>query len=137
MTITALSVRQPWASAILLGKDVENRSRQFRYRGPLLIHASVHTNKDAWLDSRIKTLAIDRHAVPFGHLIGIVMLVDCVRGHDSRWADSGAWHLVLRDPHPLTRPIPYKGQLNIFQVPRRLLADQLPAWATVQGELAI
>lgn len=38
----ALSIRQPWAEAILnLGKRVENRSWQTcHYRGPLLIHAA-------------------------------------------------------------------------------------------------
>jgi len=38
----ALSVRQPWAHAILhLGKRVENRDwRGCNYRGPVLLHAS-------------------------------------------------------------------------------------------------
>ena len=36
----ALSVRQPWAWAIVNGfKDVENRSWATAYRGPLLLHA--------------------------------------------------------------------------------------------------
>lgn len=36
----ALTVKQPWAWAIVLGgKDVENRSRKINYRGPLYIHA--------------------------------------------------------------------------------------------------
>lgn len=46
----ALSIRQPWAYAIVhLGKRIENRSRAdgrmpalCRYRGPLLIHASAN-----------------------------------------------------------------------------------------------
>jgi hypothetical protein len=38
----ALSVRQPYAWLIVAGlKDVENRSRRLRHRGPLLIHASI------------------------------------------------------------------------------------------------
>jgi hypothetical protein len=41
-TLPALSIRQPWAHAILdLGKDIENRGRPARYRGPLLLHAGV------------------------------------------------------------------------------------------------
>lgn len=40
-TTKAVSVRQPWANAIMLGKDVENRSRYFSHRGPLLIHTSM------------------------------------------------------------------------------------------------
>lgn len=38
----ALSVRQPWAWAIVTqGKDVENRSRATAYRGMIAIHASL------------------------------------------------------------------------------------------------
>jgi len=42
-----LTVRQPWAWAIIHGgKDVENRSRNIAgdYRGPLAIHAGAHFN---------------------------------------------------------------------------------------------
>jgi hypothetical protein len=40
--IKALSVRQPWAHAILhLGKDVENRSKPTRVRERILIQASL------------------------------------------------------------------------------------------------
>ena len=36
-----LSIKQPWASAIVYGlKDVENRNWQTSYRGPILIHSS-------------------------------------------------------------------------------------------------
>jgi hypothetical protein len=41
-SVKALTIRQPWAYAILrLGKDVENRSWRTHYRGPLLIHAAA------------------------------------------------------------------------------------------------
>ncbi|MFL6864136.1 MAG: hypothetical protein ACJ8DZ_14170 [Allosphingosinicella sp.] len=40
--LPALSIRQPWAHAILhLGKDIENRGRCHRHRGLTLIHASA------------------------------------------------------------------------------------------------
>lgn len=36
----ALTVQQPWAWAIIHGgKDVENRTQAYQYRGPLAIHA--------------------------------------------------------------------------------------------------
>lgn len=50
----AITVRQPWAWAILFGqKDVENRSRNIAgsYRGPLIIHAGLIPDAD--LDRRI------------------------------------------------------------------------------------
>jgi hypothetical protein len=41
--LKAISVRQPWAHAIIhLGKDVENRPWRRNYSGPLLIHASSY-----------------------------------------------------------------------------------------------
>lgn len=40
--VPAISLRQPWAAAVcFFGKNVENRSNwPFKYRGPMLIHAS-------------------------------------------------------------------------------------------------
>ena len=46
----AITVRQPWAWAILHGgKDVENRTRNIAgsYRGPLVIHAGLALDKAA------------------------------------------------------------------------------------------
>jgi hypothetical protein len=51
MIIKAISIRQPWAWAIVTGeKDVENRSSHFpqRYRGPVLIHASKGSDPGDW-----------------------------------------------------------------------------------------
>jgi hypothetical protein len=41
LAVNALIIRQPWAWAVVYaGKDVENRTWQTSYRGPLLIHAA-------------------------------------------------------------------------------------------------
>ena len=41
-------MRPPWAWATIYGgKDVENRSWRTAYRGPLLIHASLHPDPGA------------------------------------------------------------------------------------------
>lgn len=37
----ALTVQQPWAWAIFHGKDIENRTQLWSYRGPLAIHAGA------------------------------------------------------------------------------------------------
>jgi hypothetical protein len=48
----ALSIRQPWASLILLaGKDIENRTWETRLRGPILIHAAISMTKREYLDA--------------------------------------------------------------------------------------
>lgn len=142
-TITALSIRQPWASAILLGKDVENRSRRFHHRGPLLIHATARPDMEAWQDPRILSLGLSRNELrelPLGKLIGLVNIVDCVREHPSRWAEPDSWKLVIE---PLTvwtfPPVPYRGQLSPFQVPIKLLVDRLPQelLREAQGQLQL
>src|SRR5438309_9292877 len=97
-TLTAISIRQPWASAILLGKDVENRSRCYRHRGPLLIHASLKLDADAMRDPRI--LALPKTDFIVGHLLGVVTVLDCVRDSRSLWADQDSWKLVLSNPRP-------------------------------------
>jgi hypothetical protein len=118
-TTKAISVRQPWANAIMLGKDVENRSRYFSHRGPLLIHASLRVDKEALGDHRI--LALPPNELPFGHLIGVVTVLDCVRISDSPWADASQWKLLLANPRPLLHPVACRGQLGLFRVDRELL----------------
>src|SRR6202161_3174427 len=117
----ALSIRQPWAWAIVEGlKPVENRSWPTNYRGPLLIHAGLREDHLGWL-------ALDRMGIDFpddvqtGGIIGGVDLVDCVRGYDSPWAIDGCWHWVLDAARSLPfRPM--RGQLGIFNAD---LADAL------------
>jgi hypothetical protein len=124
-TLKAISVRQPWANAIMLGKDVENRSRYFSHRGSLLIHASLKLDAGALTDRRILSLPIND--LVFGHLIGVVTVLDCVRNWNSRWADLGReWKLLLANPRPLLRPVPYRGQLALFEVDHELLRGLLP-----------
>jgi len=131
--VKALSIRQPWANAILLGKDVENRSRYFSHRGLLLIHASKKIDVPAQRDRRI--LDLPANELVFGHLIGVVTLIDCVRTSRSQWADAESeWKLVLANPRALLRPVPYKGQLSMFDVPHRLLRDVLPRG--IEAEIA-
>src|SRR5262245_50013899 len=87
----ALSVRQPWAWAIVAGhKNIENRSWSTTHRGPLLIHAGqTMSNEDL---ERIEEYA---DALGFkaprpdallrGGIIGAVDVVDVVKAHASPW----------------------------------------------------
>ena len=124
----AISVRQPWASLILLaGKDIENRTWETRVRGPILIHAAKGMTKREYLDAmdfadangtrRIGHLldAFEPGNLPRGGIIGSVNLADCLYQSDSPWF-QGPYGFVLSDPKP--RPfIPFKGQLGFFDVP--------------------
>lgn len=128
----ALTVRQPWAWAIVHGeKNVENRTRNVAgaYRGPVAIHAAVAHADDthgAWLDvvSTTRTRPVPSILdMPLGVVVGVVDLVDV---HPCRWSDCcpcSPWaepnhhHLVLANPRPLPRPIPWRGQLGLWRVP--------------------
>jgi len=117
-----LSLTQPMAWAIFNGKGVENRTWPTKFRGKVMIHASKGFNKEhyQWImenDNRLVT-----GGLPFvyefvhGAIIGEVDIVDCVRGHGSRWAMDGQWQFVLANPVSYKEPIPCKGQLGFFEV---------------------
>lgn len=113
----ALSVRQPWAYAILhLGKDVENRPWRTHYRGRILIQATLKIERD----EAVK-LKLDPDKLPTGAIIGSVEIVDCVRNSKSKWAIRGRWHWILKNPRYLAKPIQFKGALGFIRVPSRLL----------------
>jgi hypothetical protein len=79
-------------------------------------------------DPRINSLP--ENALIFGHLIGMVTLVDCVTESNSQWADASArWKLILVNPTRLSRPVPCRGSLNLFEVDERLVRDLLPSGA--------
>lgn len=107
-----LSIRQPWAHAILaLGKDVENRTWATRYRGLLLIHAARQIEADA-----CRRLMLDPSVLMTGYCVGIVNLVDCIERSPSRWAIPGQWHWLLRNPLDLPHPVAMAGRLGLFEV---------------------
>jgi ASCH domain-containing protein len=111
----ALSVRQPWAWAIIAGgKDVENRSWNSRYRGPLLIHAARTLDPDGIADLQARGLEPPAELVR-GAIIGQVRLVDVVRDHSSSWAEAGAFHFVLADPVAFAQPRPWRGMPGLFR----------------------
>jgi hypothetical protein len=122
-----LSVRQPWASLIVLGiKDVENRVRRSHYRGPLLIHASGKIDK--WgMEDILNALKEDGDEegmaslsqAPTGCIVGQVEMVDCVTEHSSDWFD-GPFGYVLINPLYFDEPIPLKGKLGIYDLPADL-----------------
>lgn len=131
-----LTVRQPWAWAIIHGgKTVENRSRNIAggYRGPVAIHAGLGEDIEAYrisdrehgpLHWAFRSVRPQVGTPPWrqwrGNVIGVVDLVDV---HQQRvhapdcscpsWAETGAWHLVLANPRPLREPIPFKGALGL------------------------
>lgn len=118
--VRALSVRQPWAYAILhLGKNVENRSWRTNHRGKLWIHASATMGPDERREAR--NLRLDPTKLPKGQIVGLVEVEDCVCKAKSKWAHPGMWHWILKNPRALKKPIEFKGKVGFMLVPKRLV----------------
>jgi ASCH domain len=110
-----LSIRQPWACLIVHGpKDIENRAWSTRYRGLLLVHASLNIDHQAcWKHG------VDPSKLQIGGIIGIAEITDCVEDHRSRWFE-GPYGFVLRHRKPLPF-VRWKGALGLRDAPTRLL----------------
>jgi hypothetical protein len=144
--VRALTVRQPWAWAIVHGgKDVENRTRNLAggYRGPVAIHAGLTDDDAAYDDDMIRQALSEcddgwllaEEVGTLGAFVGVVDLdsvhhdSDHGRGHRcSPWAQSDLWHNVVTNPRPLPQPIPARGMLGLW-TPTADVLEQLQAVA--------
>ena len=135
-----LSVRQPWAWAIVNGwKRVENRTWQTRHRGPLVIHAGTREiREDVHYACR---LVSDQTGRPLGGveaqyarentrgaIVGTCELAECGHADDQtrfggvhppeieNWL-SGPWCFVLDNARQMESPIPWRGRLGIWHEP--------------------
>lgn len=152
-----LTVRQPWAWAIVHGqKDVENRVRNIAgdYRGPVAIHAAMGGSAvdrsqdwDDYVNGGHPTAGMDVRQIGDNRsvIIGVVDLIDVhdpssrvflptadVGGTCSPWAEHGTVHLVLANPRALAEPISYRGALGL----RRLDDDTIARILAQIGESA-
>lgn len=146
----ALSVRQPWAWAIIhAGKDIENRSWSPRFaatrtmlafRGPVCVHASKGMTRQEWEDAGFTfahcgvATSPAPHEVLRGGIIGTVEIVDVVRKSSSPWF-FGSVGLVLANPRPIDF-IPSTGALGFFKwQPNPDASAQPPAkWMLPPGQ---
>ena len=136
-----LSIRQPWAWAIVNGwKPVENRTWHSSYRGPLLIHAGKREERedvDDVLALVSKQNGLDIHDLrkryerekALGAIVGRCVMRGCAssfmdaeRGllefaweHVQQWW-CGPHGFLLTDAEPLSAPIPMRGRLGIWFV---------------------
>ena len=125
----ALSIRQPWAWAILnAGKDVENRTwplpRTFQLPQRIYIHTGKKIDDSDFPVLRQLALKLGiRLPMPWqlvkGAILGEVTIVSCrqrlTTNMPSPWF-VGPYGFFLRDPMVYTRPVPYKGRLGFFEV---------------------
>lgn len=145
--VKAIALWQPWATMMVqrytlddgdrIPKANETRSWPTHHRGPLVIHAAKyrgpqvgdiyeHETVEAIMD--LMGYKTDGSDLPYGALLGLVDVVDCVRTHtldkltirEEALGDYTpgrfAW---ITDPHKAIRfdePIPYKGRQGFFDV---------------------
>src|SRR3990167_5432352 len=127
-TVKALSLWQPWASAIALGnKRYETRSWSTNYRGLLLIHAAKKWTRNQQ-DFATTERAIGRLPawIPCGCIVAVCQLVAVHRTEEIAAALTGlerlygdytpgryAWQ--LENIVPLTDPVGFAGHQGIFE----------------------
>ena len=122
--LPVLSIRQPWAWAILhAGKDIENRNWATKFRGKFLIHAAKGCTKEEYESAvdYIETYA-EKEGLKVpplaelqrGGIVGMAEIVGCVTYHetDSCWF-VGDYGFVLRNVQALAFT-PCKGALGFF-----------------------
>lgn len=129
--IRGISVKQPWTTAIVTGaKTIENRPQPWSWRGLVLLHAGLQTDRPALRLPHVARTIRGRD-LPTGAVIGVARLTGCPDGSPpcTEWAEPGQWHLELTDVQELALPIPARGQLEPWKPTEDLVAQvrqQLP-----------
>lgn len=151
--VPAISLMQPWAGAVAwIGKDVENRTRwPFKYRGPILIHASASrpyredftrlrklATKDGVEKDIVDQLDPDNEdfldvLFDFGAIVAVAELADVFGPNDtvlddhpaadSPWADDEKDYWLYFSKVVAVSPVPYKGAVGMFKVPYEVAAE--------------
>lgn len=140
----ALTIRQPYATLIMLGvKQFETRRWRTEYRGPLVIHAAQlggATSTDALmrLERRLGLMptTLAEKDYPLGALLGVVTLDECLPISPRLiaaltpiekalgWYQDGGfvWDLARAGRVRFAAPIPCGGRLGLWTLPADLTA---------------
>ncbi len=126
----AISIRQPWAELILLGKKtIELRSWHTGYRGQLWLHTGLQG--DDRLEKEFGFSMLFK-----GGYIGTIVIDVVIPMNLARWESwqekhlhhgpyqAGTYAWVLSSPRRLKVPIPAPGRLGLF-LPSRGIEDKL------------
>lgn len=129
-SLKALTVLHPYAHWIVIGeKTIEIRHSNTNYRGPLLIHAGkrVHPNyarswnlEDYTMGAIVGRVTLD-NSRRIGDITEFIELEDKhrldVHSDDIFSIPKTIWAWELSNPVKFDKPIPYRGQLGIFNIP--------------------
>lgn len=136
----AISLWQPWASAIALGlKKVETRSRMTRCFGELAICAAKKNSADLEMQLEILRSSnlevakgfknLEFFELPFGSVVAVgylhcVMSIELIdrsklSEHEIMLGDysEGRYGWMFRDVRPLRKPVPVIGRQFLFDLP--------------------
>lgn len=145
----AISLIQPWASLMAIGaKRIETRSWSTRYRGWIAIHASKGFPQDcrAYATERPCCTVLHNSGVrvlrdlPLGCVLAVARVVDCIHteeldlvpphlkaeheGHFGNY-EEGRYGFVTEGVRQLREPLPVKGALSIWKLPKPITEDML------------
>ena len=132
-SLRVLTVRQPWASAIIFGpKSVENRKFAVRRRDIndglyIAIHAGLQWDdgmEAGGLAALWPEVPLERESYPTGVILGVVQVVDVANierdpMHQAAldpWA-CGPVCWVLGQKWPCRRPVPFRGRRGLQILP--------------------
>lgn len=119
----ALTIRQPWAWAIMSGiKTIENRTWKTPYRGDIIIHAAK--GPEVGMYGVLPDGTAIPGNLPRGVALGVVELIDILPVEECDPDNPfviGPWCWVLSRPRPLTQPIACKGALSLWRPPPAIL----------------
>lgn len=120
----ALSIRQPWAELILLGrKTIEVRNWSTTHRGAVALHTGLQP------DSLALQVYADVDISALGAFIGSFEIAKVERFNHASWSRLRPFHLVpgsmpdkvfawhLVNPRRLELPVSAPGQLGLFPTP--------------------
>lgn len=128
----AISLHQPWASAIALGnKRIETRHWKPKYRGEIAIHAAKVLDKD--FASVERALGRLPERIPLGAIVAVANLVDVQSSEDLALSigaierlygnyGPGRYGWILEDIRPLAEPVPALGRQSLFSITGDVLA---------------
>jgi gamma-glutamylaminecyclotransferase len=121
----ALTIRQPWATLILLGrKTVETRTARTKRRGRVFLHAGASMGR-AEREAAIRE-GLDPDSLPLGKIVGSIEITDSKRVEELQVSDAerargdyrpGRWGWTLANVRALRLPVPAKGALSFWLVP--------------------
>ncbi len=131
--IPAISIRQPWAELILLGKKtIELRSWSTDYRGQLWLHTGLKGELDLEEKFNLPNLFT-------GGYVGRIILAAVIPMDPVRWQmwqskhlqtspyRSGIYAWILSSPRRFKEPIPGPGKLELFSPLPEIEAQLLKA----------